>query len=397
MKIFISWSGKRSKAVAVAVKRWLPYVFPDISPWMSSEDIGAGVRWGTAIINELDSSNFGILCLTPENLNAPWILFEAGAISKLLERSCVAPYCFRLAISDIEEPLAQFQGVNADETGTRELIRSINSRRQPGFTEEHLERVFQKWWPDLKSELSKISEDVTELTFTPPGIANSELFTRFHQAELTILNKRIAQLKDGYLQIFSKEVERIETDLFDYMMEGGLKNVLCVDLTTDPAILLTRTLRAKSREAFISKGGNIKRVLIIDDTKITGGRYLYNLSQVIENEQKIGVQLGLRCLSTIKGELGQDFILYEGFGAIIEGRQADPNYKLGFSIVYFKQSSLAQYESIFKSLWNGVGFKSPAPQLLETFKDFIQTYPRKNRSIDLNHSKFKKEFLERFT
>ncbi len=85
MKVFISWSGERSKAVAQAWHDWLPNVIQAVEPWMSETDIAKGARWGMDMARELDETRVGIICLTPENLNAPWILFEAGALSKTLE------------------------------------------------------------------------------------------------------------------------------------------------------------------------------------------------------------------------------------------------------------------------------------------------------------------------
>jgi len=39
MKIFISWSGPRSAAVAELFKEYLPMINNAFDPWLSSEDI----------------------------------------------------------------------------------------------------------------------------------------------------------------------------------------------------------------------------------------------------------------------------------------------------------------------------------------------------------------------
>jgi hypothetical protein len=46
MKVFISWSGERSFALANALRRWLKLAVQSIEPWVSSKDIVAGQRWG---------------------------------------------------------------------------------------------------------------------------------------------------------------------------------------------------------------------------------------------------------------------------------------------------------------------------------------------------------------
>jgi hypothetical protein len=71
MKVFISWSGQRSAAVADALRYWLPKVIQALEPWMSADDIEKGTRWRSGLASELEQSSVGIICLTRENLNCP--------------------------------------------------------------------------------------------------------------------------------------------------------------------------------------------------------------------------------------------------------------------------------------------------------------------------------------
>lgn len=96
MKVFISWSGLISRQVARSFYDWLPIVLQFVKPYMSSEDIVSGTRWFSSVGEELQSCNFGLVCLTSENVISPWIHFEAGAISKVIENSRVVPVLFRL-------------------------------------------------------------------------------------------------------------------------------------------------------------------------------------------------------------------------------------------------------------------------------------------------------------
>jgi len=124
--------------------------------WASGHDIGAGARWGPELANELQHSNFGILCLTPENLGSAWLLYEAGCLSKSVTDARVIPYRIRLAAAEVGFPLAQFQAVDADEEGTRKLLLSINAARERPLPSDQFQRVFVKWWPDLRKQLAAL-------------------------------------------------------------------------------------------------------------------------------------------------------------------------------------------------------------------------------------------------
>src|SRR4051812_44421684 len=109
MKVFISWSGQKSRDVAIVLRDWLPLVINSIDPFVSSEDISAGARWQGEIAGALEATNFGLVCVTKENQGSPWLNFEAGALAKAVDSSRVVPLAIDLKPSDIENPLGQFQ------------------------------------------------------------------------------------------------------------------------------------------------------------------------------------------------------------------------------------------------------------------------------------------------
>ena len=158
MDIFISWSGTRSQIVAESLRNWIPNVIQFIDPWISSKDIYAGDRGHIKISNELENSKIGIICLTPENLNKPWILFETGALAKFQETT-VIPYLINLKSSDVTEPLSLFQSVEANKSGTMNLINSINNALgNEKLKDSRLEITLKKWWPDLEKILNDLPE-----------------------------------------------------------------------------------------------------------------------------------------------------------------------------------------------------------------------------------------------
>ncbi|MCX6069363.1 MAG: TIR domain-containing protein, partial [Chloroflexi bacterium] len=142
--------------MAEALRYWLPFVLNAVDPWMSAEDIEAGAKWQEVVSGELHDSNFSIICLTPENLNAPWVLFEAGALSKHGE-SLVCTYLFDLESQDVKPPLSQFQHSRSDKDGTRKLVRDINKHLgDAAVPEERLTVAFDMWWPKLGESLASI-------------------------------------------------------------------------------------------------------------------------------------------------------------------------------------------------------------------------------------------------
>jgi len=156
MRIFISWSGDRSKELASALKTWVGDVIQNVEPWMSEHDIQPGSRWGVDIAEELSESNFGVLCLTRENISAPWLLFEAGSLAKSLKLSRVIPYRLNLSAVEVKPPLSQFQGVDATRDGTLKLMQSINNALTESLPQDRLARLFDKFWPDLELRIQEI-------------------------------------------------------------------------------------------------------------------------------------------------------------------------------------------------------------------------------------------------
>ena len=127
-----------------------------VKPWVSDKDIGAGDRWAQSIAGELEAANFGIICITPENLQSEWILFEAGALSKSMLDAKVIPLLFGLELSDLSGPLSQFQAQKADLPGMLEVVRAINGVADGAVSADIVSRSVPALWPTLDAELVKI-------------------------------------------------------------------------------------------------------------------------------------------------------------------------------------------------------------------------------------------------
>jgi hypothetical protein len=137
---------------------WLPLVLGYVDPWLSDTDIVAGDRWAQLLARQLAETHFGIVCVTPENINSSWLLFESGALAKSLEMSKVVPLLLNLELSDVSGPLAQFQAKKIDRDGMMEVIRSLQSSAEVPVSESRVATLFDALWPNLEKELAGIPD-----------------------------------------------------------------------------------------------------------------------------------------------------------------------------------------------------------------------------------------------
>ncbi|WP_285946493.1 toll/interleukin-1 receptor domain-containing protein [Thomasclavelia cocleata] len=155
MKIFISWSGSTSKKIAETLKKWLPCFIQSIEVFFSPEDIEKGDNWEYKISGELSNCKFGIICLTPDNVSAPWINFEAGAIAKSLD-SRVATLMININPSDIKGPLSRYQATKIDHDDFYQLVKNINDASENHINEDILKNTFDSLWEKMLEEINAI-------------------------------------------------------------------------------------------------------------------------------------------------------------------------------------------------------------------------------------------------
>lgn len=207
MKIFISWSGKLSKEVGSVLKTYLPVILNDVDVFMSAHDIESGSRWSEKLSFELEQSNYGIVCFSPGNINAPWLLFEAGAISKLGGSSVCGLLLSSLKQTDIAEPLSQFQNRRFIEGDIFQLISDINQKLENPKNEQHLKVLFEAIWPKISAEYKSLLKR-NESGSTPHRERTEmelleELLFRVRSLEYKSYNKiSVSELNlDGVLQL----------------------------------------------------------------------------------------------------------------------------------------------------------------------------------------------------
>jgi hypothetical protein len=139
MKVFICWSGDRSRQVAAFLRDWLPAVHQNIEPFMSAEDIGKGLRWTGRLSRELEAASFGIV-----------------------------PILCTLNPADVQGPLSDFQSATAldDKEEMRRLLASITEAMGAEASSNWM-RTFELLWKEVPEKIDAIEEE-NKIQITSP-------------------------------------------------------------------------------------------------------------------------------------------------------------------------------------------------------------------------------------
>ena len=160
MKIFISWSGKTSREIAVVLGDWIPSVIQAVETCVSPEENRKETGWVNEGSRELDHSSLAILCVVPGNIGEPWLNFEAGVLSKSMDVSKVIPLLIHVERSELDNgPLAQFPSAICEKNDMYRILETINGNMEKmKLGEERLRNTFELWWPKLELDVSSIME-----------------------------------------------------------------------------------------------------------------------------------------------------------------------------------------------------------------------------------------------
>lgn len=224
MKVFISWSGTKSHKVGLAFREWLPSVIQSLKPYVSSEDIDKGARWSSDIAKELEDSTFGILCVTKDNLLAPWLSFEAGALSKTMDKSFVTPFLFDIKRAEVNGPILQFQSTVFERDDVKKLLHTLNKASgESGISQPMLDKAFDVWYPTLEESLNIIKADENngseELVIASAELESTPIIEEI--LELSRDNQKLLRNPDSKV---SESIEDVKNRL-DYIASRFERNI----------------------------------------------------------------------------------------------------------------------------------------------------------------------------
>ena len=128
MSIFICWSRDPSKKLAESVKKLLEaalHLEKDKDVFISG-GIEKGVTWFRSVVEHLKSSKAGIVCLTPVNLQSPWLHFESGALAMAgFQKHQLFTLLHGVTGGELEGPLSAYQATGTNRPEMTALVTSL--------------------------------------------------------------------------------------------------------------------------------------------------------------------------------------------------------------------------------------------------------------------------------
>lgn len=233
MKIFISWAGEKGRNLANALSISLKKC-KQFEPFVSHGGIDAGEEWYKRLIEELETAEFGVVCLTKESLLSNWVHFEAALLmgrwrtksdstSNLNFQHRLVPLLFDIRRGEVKGPLSHLQCI--DSSNRQEFERMIQQIYKICTAEHDCEQKLtqDEIWEAFNGEikktenyhkcsvnLSQIDDQVSKLTWEEVNKIFSSLSQR---------KKRIEMELDEIIKQYNVIDRKKEEELVSFALE----------------------------------------------------------------------------------------------------------------------------------------------------------------------------------
>lgn len=284
----------------------------DVNVWVSSEDIHLGQDWRKTLRDALDTSNYAVLCVTPQNVDSPWIAMETGAIAMKSEQGFFAvPVLFGLEERDLPSHLSGFQSIEASKANlirlANEIRNHVKSRTDSTVFERRLNLHTDELLADLTKLMTKRSNPVEPRQVrAPKALSNYPCLLADVQSapEITLPNGKyqfhvfsvgergtllpaslILEVKKGLAEIIKPLIDRV--DSLVTIVPGGHPWALLIAGDLDLPVEIIRNAESGAEEERMvwqksllyerklyfrsNRPSSAKRVIIIDDVVSSGG------------------------------------------------------------------------------------------------------------------------------
>jgi len=167
-------------------------------------------------------------------VEAPWIHFEAGALSRVMAESRVCPLLVNIGNSDIPGPLAQFMSTEITRDGILHLLKSINHSMEPSFQnkDEWVDNIIDLFWPKLeeavnecKSKYNEEAQDIIEQSPTDRMLEQVLQYVRLISQQVEdgtsqqIIQPEVAEDRSDCTQLVKSVLDQSESLIKNYREE----------------------------------------------------------------------------------------------------------------------------------------------------------------------------------
>lgn len=182
--IFISWSGKKTPSFRMAetLKSVLELVFHSEFEIFLSTDIEKGIVSIQEICENLSKAKIGIICVTKNNVEKPWLNFEAGALMTAVynKQGKAMPLLLDMntdQFSNANSPLRNLQATELNEADLLMMFNDLNRSLINPLSEKQIQILFNQIAKDtiLACDVT-LSESVEDNDSSNPNSLNDSLF-----------------------------------------------------------------------------------------------------------------------------------------------------------------------------------------------------------------------------
>lgn len=162
--------------------------------------------------------------VTKDNLEAPWLSFEAGALSKTMEKAFVNPFLFNIKRSEVQGPILQFQSTIFEKDDIKKMVKTLNKAcGEASIPDARLDKSFDVWYPTLEAELNRIKENdnsTDEKSEETASVHSAEILEEI--LELSRDNQKLLRSPDAKV---SDDIQSVK----DSLEELARKNAILYD------------------------------------------------------------------------------------------------------------------------------------------------------------------------
>lgn len=196
--------------------------------FVSDLDIVSGTDWWNKIKKELKSSSIGIVCITKENLSAPWLYYESGAM--IARGITVIPLLINCSNESLNgTPLTKNQSIDFYNLPQFiKMIKDIDRILGLGKINNQIDEKLKEYYEQIKKDLSNTLKLLKDLR-----IFNIE-YT--YPRNIKFLNVDTIYISVPMASISETEYEELRKNLFllkDILNKIGFKEIICPMLTID--------------------------------------------------------------------------------------------------------------------------------------------------------------------